>query len=210
MKKFNMILLTMMLVAVAGCAQPKEIQLPAPVTTGGMPLMEALKNRQSARDFADKELDNQTLSNLLWAAFGYNREDDKKRTAPSANNKQGIEIYCAIKSGLYLWNPERNVLIPVLGEDVRAKTGGQDFVAQAALNLIYVCNNGVYDEMSDARKGMVYADAGFIAENVYLYCASAGLATVVRGYFDPVELPKTMQLPDNKWIVLTQSVGHPK
>lgn len=210
MKKINMILVTMMLVTVTGCAQPKEIQLPDPITTGGMPLMDALKNRKSARDFSEKELDNQTLSNLLWAAFGYNRIDEKRRTAPSANNKQGVEIYCAIKSGLYLWDPERNTLIPVLGEDVRAKTGGQDFVAEAALNLVFVCNNDVYDEMSDVRKAIVYADTGYISENVYLFCASAGLSTVARGYFDQAELSETMQLPENKWIVLTQSVGYPK
>ncbi|MDR0364441.1 MAG: SagB/ThcOx family dehydrogenase [Bacteroidales bacterium] len=211
MKQFSMIFLAFMVIAISGCAQPKEIQLPDPIITGGMPLMDALKNRKSAREFSDKNIDNQTLSNLLWAAFGYNRIDEKKRTAPSANNKQEIEIYCAMRNGLFLWNPDRNVLIPIVEEDVRAKTGGQDYVAAAALNLIYVCNNDVYGGgMSDSRKNIVYVDTGYISENVYLFCASTGLSTVARGFFDPVELSKTLSLPDSKWVVLTQSIGYPK
>lgn len=211
MKQITTLLLVALVVTTTGCAQPKEVQLPEPETKGGMPLMDALMNRQSTREFSEKELDHQTLSNLLWAGFGYNRPDEKKRTAPSANNKQEFEIYCAMSNGLFLWEPERNVLIPIVDEDIRAKTGGQDFVATAPLNLIYVCNNAAFDEeMTDRRRNIVHINAGYISENVYLFCASAGLNTVARGYFDPVELPKAMLLPENKWIVLTQSVGYPK
>ena len=200
-----------LIISATGCAQNNEIQLPDPVTTGGMPLMEALKNRKSDREFSEQKIDNQTLSNLLWAAFGYSRLDEKKRTAPTARNKQEIEIYCVMENGVYFWNPERNVLTLTVKGDIRAITGKQDFVATAPLNLIFVCNNDKLDNApSEAQRKYVYIDTGYISENVYLYCASAGLATVVRGYFDEEELTKAMQLPDNQWIVITQTVGYPK
>ena len=210
MKPFKMMMIAL-IISTTGYAQNTEIQLPDPVTTGGMPLMEALKSRKTSREFSEKKLDNQTLSNLLWAAFGYSRPEEKKRTAPTARNKQEIEIYCAMEDGLYHWNPERNVLILIKKEDIRAATGKQDFVATAPLNLIFVCNNDKLEGVPDeSQKKYMFIDTGYISENVYLYCASAGLATVVRGYFDEAELTKAMQLPDNQWIVITQTVGYPK
>ncbi|MCL2510574.1 MAG: SagB/ThcOx family dehydrogenase [Bacteroidales bacterium] len=200
-----------LIISTTVCAQGNEIQLPDPVTTGGMPLMEALKNRKSDRAFSEQKIDNQTLSNLLWAAFGYSRPDEKKRTAPTARNKQEIEIYCAMEDGLYHWNPERNVLTLTVKKDIRAITGKQDFVATAPLNLIFVCNNDKIDGVpNEVQRRYVYIDTGYISENVYLFCASEGLATVVRGLFDDEELTKVMQLPDNQWIVITQTVGYPK
>jgi len=173
--------------------------------------MEVLKTRKSSREFSEQKIDNQTLSNLLWAAFGYNRLDEKKRTAPTARNKQELEIYCAMENGLYLWDAERNVLILIKKEDIRATTGKQDFVASAPLNLIFVCNNNKVDNpLTDVQRRFAYIDTGYISENVYLYCTSAGLATVVRGMFDDAELSKAMQLSDNQWIVITQTVGYPK
>jgi len=210
MKRLTFMIMAL-IISATGCAQEKEIQLPTPITTGGMPLMEVLKNRKTSREFSEQKLDNQTLSNLLWAAFGYNRLDEKKRTAPTARNKQEIEIYCAMENGLYLWNPERNVLTLTVKEDIRAKTGKQDFVTSAPLNLIFVCNNEKFDGvLDDTQKRYAYIDTGYVSENVYLYCTSAGLATVVRGYFDDAELSKAMQLKDNQWIIITQTVGYPK
>jgi SagB-type dehydrogenase family enzyme len=200
-----------LIISATGFAQNNEIQLPDPITTGGMPLMDVLKTRKSSREYSEQKIDNQTLSNLLWAAFGYSRLDEKKRTAPTARNKQEFEIYCAMEDGLFLWNPERNVLTLILKDDIRATTGGQDFVAKAPLNLIFVCNNDKLDSpLDDRQRKYVYVDTGYISENVYLYCASAGLATVVRGHFDDAALTKAMQLPDNQWIVITQTVGYPK
>ena len=210
MKHLTFIIMAL-IISTTGCAQNKEIQLPDPVTTGGTPLMEVLKNRKSSREFSEQKIDNQTLSNLLWAAAGYSRLDEKKRTSPTARNKQEIEIYCAMENGLYLWDPERNVLTLITKEDIRATTGKQDFVASAPLNLIFVCNNNKLDSApNEAQRKYPYIDTGYISENVYLYCASAGLATVVRGLFDEEELSKAMQLPDNQWIVITQTVGYPK
>ena len=200
-----------LIISATGFAQNNEIQLPDPITTGGMPLMDVLKTRKSSREYSEQKIDNQTLSNLLWATFGYSRLDEKKRTAPTARNKQEFEIYCAMEDGLFLWNPERNVLTLILKDDIRATTGGQDFVAKAPLNLIFVCNNDKLDSpLDDRQRKYVYVDTGYLSENVYLYCASAGLATVVRGHFDDATLTKAMQLPDNQWIVITQTVGYPK
>jgi SagB-type dehydrogenase family enzyme len=210
MKQLTLMMMAL-IISLTGCAQDKEIQLPDPVTTGGMPLMEVLKTRKSVREFSEQKIDNQTLSNLLWATFGYSRLDEKKRTAPTARNKQEFEIYCAMENGLYLWNAERNVLILITKEDIRATTGKQDFVASAPLNLIFVCNNDKLDGAPDeTQRRYVFIDTGYLSENLYLYCASAGLATVVRGNFDNEALLKSMQLPANQWIVITQTVGYPK
>jgi SagB-type dehydrogenase family enzyme len=186
------------------------IPLPQPEKTGGMPLMEALNQRHSGRSFQDKALTDQILSNLLWAAFGVNRENGK-RTAPSSQGKTEMEIYVAKSDGLFLYLPEKNALKKILDEDIRAKTGKQNFVADAPVNLIFVANykkaGNVDPEKYRYTSGM---NTGFISQNVYLYCASAGLATVVRGWFDENELRKAMKLKDHKGIILTQTVGYPK
>jgi nitroreductase len=210
MKPFKLLMLAL-IISSTGCAQNTEIQLPDPITTGGMPLMDVLKNRKSSREFSEQKIDNQTLSNLLWAAFGYNRLEEKRRTAPSSRNRQEIEIFCAMENGLYLWNADRNVLTLITKEDIRATTGQQDFVASAPLNLIFVCDNTRFDGAFDeAHRKSAVLETVFISENVYLYCASVGLATVVRGLFDGDALAKTMQLPDSRWIVIAQTVGYPK
>jgi SagB-type dehydrogenase family enzyme len=186
------------------------IKLPVPDMKGGMPLMEALKQRRTQRDFSGEELSQQMLSNLLWAAFGINRPEAGLRTAPSAMNMQEIAIYVALKQGLYLYNAKDHSLEPVLAEDIRAKTGGQGFVADAPVNLVFVAD---YSKMrgSQANKDFYSAaDTGFIGQNVYLYCASEGLATVVRGALDRELLAKAMKLRDDQKIILAQTVGHPK
>ena len=186
------------------------IKLPTPQTVGGKPLMEVLKMRKSTRSYTAQELSMQELSNLLWAGCGISRPESGKRTSPSAMNWQEVDIYVALKSGAYRYEPKTNLLIPVLAGDIRAKTGSQDFVANAPVNLIYVAD---YSKMNDRPAEMLamYAgtDTGFISENIYLYCASAGLGTVVRGMFDRDELKALLSLPENKQIVFTQTVGYP-
>ncbi|MDR3189249.1 MAG: SagB/ThcOx family dehydrogenase [Prevotellaceae bacterium] len=188
---------------VSATAFAQNIALPAPQKSGGKPLMEALSQRQSARAFSDRALSEQTLSNLLWAAYGFNR--DGMRTAPSANNRQEFEIYVALQTGLYLYNAKDNALELVKKEDLRSKTGKQGFVGVAPLNLVYVYNTG---KMGDEK--MAYADCGFISQNVYLYCASEGLATVVRGFVDREDLAKAIGLKSGYAITLSQTVGYPK
>jgi nitroreductase len=191
--------------------EAKPVKLPVPQTEGGKPLMQALKERKSSREFSPKELSLQVISDLLWAANGINRPDSGYRTAPSAMNMQEIEIYLAKTDGLYLFDAKENSLIPVLTGDIRAATGGQPFVKDAPLNLIYVADLKKMSKPSaDVVDFYAAADTGFVSENVYLYCASAGLVTVVRGWFDKPALAKAMQLRNDQKIILTQTVGYPK
>jgi len=153
----------------------------------------------------------QELSNLLWAAFGVNRADVGKRTAPSARNRQEIDIYVATADGLYLYEPKDHALRPILKEDIREKTGGQPFVKEAPLNLIYVADFSRMGSYSGQQKEFYSAcNTGFISQNVYLYCASEGLATVVRGMIDKPALAQVMRLSPDQKIILAQTVGYPK
>ncbi len=189
----------------------QPIKLLAPQTEGGKPLMQALKERKSLREFSPKELPLQIISDLLWAADGINRPDSGHRTAPTAMNMQEIDIYLAKADGLYLFDAKQNILMPVAAGDIRALTGKQPFVKDAPVNLIYVADFSKMGKTpgSDAD---FYAgiDTGFISENVYLYCASAGLVTVVRGLIDKPVLAKAMKLRPDQKIILAQTVGYPK
>jgi nitroreductase len=187
------------------------ISLPAPVMDGGKPLMGALKARSSAREYSADPLPPQTLANLLWAAWGINRADGR-RTAPSASNKQEIDIYVTLPGGAYVWDAKANVLNPVAPGDHRGETGVQPFPATAALNLVYVADmTKVSRPATDPQQLMnIGADAGLIAENVYLFCASEGLATVVRAMIPKEALAKALNLRDTQIIVLAQTVGFPK
>jgi SagB-type dehydrogenase family enzyme len=189
----------------------KPIPLLKPHGDGGRPLMQVLKDRSSSRSFSTEKLPLQALSDLLWAAFGVNRPDSGKRTAPSAVNWQEIDIYVATADGLYLYDARGHLLQPVLLEDIRAMTGRQSFVKEAPVNLIYVADLSRMGTASkEDRELYAAADTGFISENVYLYCASEGLATVVRGSIDREALAKAMKLRPDQKIILAQTVGYPK
>jgi SagB-type dehydrogenase family enzyme len=188
----------------------KPVQLRPPQTKGGRPLMEVLSHRKSAHDFGPGTLSPQTLSNLLWAAFGINRPDGH-RTAPSAMNWQEVSIYLATPEGVYIYDAKANALNPVLVGDSRAATGTQSFVKDASVNLVYVSDlSKTGDANSSDSEMYTAADVGFIAQNVYLYCASEGLATVVRASIDKPALAKTLKLQPQQKIILAQSVGYPK
>jgi SagB-type dehydrogenase family enzyme len=172
--------------------------------------MEVLKDRKSNREFASDTLSPQTLSNLLWAAFGINRPDGR-RTAPSAMNWQEISVYVATSAGVYVYDAKSNALHQVLAGDFRAATGTQSFVKDAAVNLVYVSDLSKTDGAGSGEAEMyTAADVGFIAQNVYLYCASEGLATVVRGSVDKPALAKILNLQSQQKIILAQSVSYPK
>lgn len=186
----------------------QDIDLPSPRRTGGTPLMEALARRRSSRYFDSRELPKQTLSDLLWAAWGYNRAD--KRTAPSSRDKQEIELYVAMKGGLYRYDAAEHRLCLVSEKDLRPLTGTQPFVADAPINIIYVCRKQlITGKTPDELIAATYANTGFIAQNVYLFCASESLATVVRAMVDRDKLAAAMALPDNSMITLVQTVGYP-
>lgn len=187
------------------------IKLPNPVTTGGKPLMEVLKARSSGREFSEEKIPLQTLANLLWAAWGINRPDGR-RTAPSAGNGQEIEIYVALPEAAYLWDAKTNTLNPVVAGDHRADTGTHIFVPTAPLNLVYVADTKKANRTSTDPQQIINlgADTGFISENVYMFCTSEGLSTVVRAGIKKEDLAKVLKLRDTQMIVLAQSVGFPK
>jgi SagB-type dehydrogenase family enzyme len=189
----------------------KSIQLPPPQTEIGKPLMQTLKLRQSSRNFDSKQLPTQELSNLLWAAYGINRTQSGKRTAPSAMNWQEVDIYITMKEGVYLYDAKSHSLTPVVAKDLREATGRQPFVKEAPINLVYVADEKRMSRASDENKiRWGAADVGFIAQNVYLYCASQGLAVVVRGMVDSETLTRELNLRPEQKIILAQTVGYPK
>ena len=195
----------------AAAQELKPIELPKPQTDGGRPLMQVLKERSTSRDFSSEKLPLPVLSNLLWAAFGVNRPESGKRTAPSARNWQEIDIYVATADGLYVYDAKAHRLNPVLAEDVRAATGTQPYVKDAPVNLVYVADLAKTGKASAPdQEFYTAADTGFIAQNVYLYCASEGLATVIRGGVDRPALAKVMKLRPDQKITLSQTVGYPK
>jgi nitroreductase len=199
--------------------EPKSIQLLKPETGSGNSFMQALWKRRSSRQFSPEPLPVEVLSNLLWAGFGINRPDGK-RTAPSARNSQDIDIYVILPDGLYLYDAKVNQLKPMLAQDLRGLAGTQGFVKEAPVNLIYVCDyakmaeeavSEMADKTSDEAKIFFSgAHTGVIAQNIYLYCASEGLATVVRGMIDIPALAKAMKLRPDQKITLGQTVGYPR
>jgi len=147
---------------------------------------------------------------LLWAANGINRPDGK-RTAPTARNRQEIDVYVAMEDGLYLYDAKANTLVGILAEDIREKTGMQPFVKDAPVNLVFVADYAKMGDGSAEQKDFYAAvDTGYVSQNVYLFCASEGLATVVRGMVDREPLAEVMKLRSEQKIILAQTVGYPK
>ena len=181
----------------------QDIKLDSPNKKGGKPLMQALNERKSTREFQDKELSISVLSDLLWAANGFNRPAN--RTAPTANDRQEIELYVTLKSGVYWYDAKNQLLKHVKSGDHRKDTGNQDFVANAALNIIFVA-----DMNKASSREYAYTDCGFIAQNIYLFAASEGLGAVTRGWYDKDVLVKLLDLPSHQEVLLTQSVGYPE
>ncbi len=187
----------------------EPIRLLKPRTDGGIPLMQALQNRKSTRLFNSKPLPPQLLSDLLWAAFGVNRGSSGKRTAPSAVNWQEIDIYVALEKGVYLYNAQEHSLKPIKAEDIRPSVGRQPFTATAPVNLIYVADRSRMGQAKEDDKTFYSAaDTGFISQNVYLFCASENLATVVLGLVDRKALANTLGLTDQQKVILAQPVGY--
>jgi nitroreductase len=184
----------------------KPIQLPKPQGAAGMSLMQALAERKTTRAFVDKPLPPQTLSNLLWAAFGVNRPRDVKpglgRTAPSAMNKQEVELFVVMAQGVYVYDAEANLLRPVVAGDLRAKMGAPP-AGQAAVTLVYV---------ADPKLNYAQVDVGFIGQNVYLFAASEGLNAwfyALHGQQDATAVAAALKLPAETRPLYAQSVGYP-
>ena len=191
-------------------AQVSEmVKLPEPQKKGGMSLMEALNNRQSQRSYSNKDLSIQQMSNLLWAAYGINRPNGY-RTVPSARTFNEFDIYIIKPEGWYVYNPAQHAMLKMGNVDLREFAGTQDFVKSAPVNLVFVAD---FDRMPSAddefRKFYSAADVGYISQNVYLWCASEGLATIVRGQIDKPKAKEVLKLRPNQHIILAQTVGYP-
>ena len=194
---------------VRGNAAP-DIALPAPDKAGGIPLMEAISKRRSDREFTSKELPLPMLSSLLWAANGINRAGGG-RTAPSAMNAQEIDVYVALPTGAYLYDAAAHALQLVAGHDIRRVTGYQDFVDEAALDLVYVADHGRMKLVPVAsRESFASAAAGAIAQNVYLFAAGNGLSTVIRAWINRDAIADALGLEHDHQVLLSQTVGFPK
>ncbi|HSU54172.1 MAG TPA: SagB/ThcOx family dehydrogenase [Candidatus Dormibacteraeota bacterium] len=195
--------------ALRAAEAPVAIELPPARTSGGKPLMDALKERRTTREFSSEKLTPQTMSDLLWAAFGVNRSSTGQRTAPSAMNSQEIEIYVALPEGLFIYDAKAHRLTPAVIADLRRQAGGQASFASAPVTLIYVANLPKLTKAStETRPFYAGFDAGCVCQNVYLYCASAGLATVVHD-LDRPRLSEAMRLKPEQQIILAQAVGFP-
>lgn len=185
------------------------ITLPPPETEGGQPLLSLIAKRRSAREFADQPLSPQLLSTLLWVATGLSDPAGGKLTVPNARSRHEIDVFVITRDGAYLYDFRNHALKTVLTGDIRALAGKQDFVPKAPVNLIYVAD---YARMPDlnTEQQLVYSSThvGFSAQNVYLFCTSAGLATVVRGSIDREALGKALGLTAQQRIILGQSIGH--
>lgn len=175
---------------------------------------QALRDRASSRSFSSDTLSTEVLSNLLWAAYGINRPESGRRTAPSAMNRQEIDVYVAMEKGLFIYDAAESALRLVSPVDLRASTGVQPFCATAPVDLVYVAD---FSRTDPGGRGMTEdellfwaaCDTGFSGQNVYLFCALNGLATVVRGAVDREALSRAMGLRPGRRIILSQTVGYP-
>lgn len=189
--------------------EPVKIKLPEPTTSGGMPLMDALKNRKSTRDFATNDIPVKLLSDLLWAGFGINRPETSHRTAPSAMNSQEIDIYVAKSDGVFIYDAKTHSLLKISDSDLRRQLSNQPFAKDAPLLLIFVADYSRAKANAQHRELYAYIDTGYISQNMYLFCASEGLGTVVHE-LDRNSVSKLLGLRPEQKPIIAQTVGYPK
>lgn len=206
-------IITFTLILLSSCLFAQDldtIRLYPPDLQSGKLLMQALQERKSSRAYADKDLSLKDLSNLLWAANGINRPEEGKRTAPTSRNKQELDVYVVLRSGIFLYDAVKSILIPVAAGDYRAQAGMQDYVATAPVNLIFVSDLERLGGDASDQECSSRINVGYVSQNVYLFCASANLATVARGSVQKEPLSTTMKLRPGQMIILAQSVGYAK
>ncbi len=179
----------------SGLLAAQDIDLPKPVISGGMSLNDALSQRKTVRDLSDKPLSMEQVSSLLWAANGFNRPEEGKRTAPTARNKQELELYFLLPTGVYSHDAKANKLVQISKENLLEASkafGSADIII-------------VYDSTRDNER-FAGVDSGFIGQNVYLYCAANGMGACFKGSVAK-EVVDKLALPENKKPLYTISVG---
>ncbi|MDF9830555.1 SagB/ThcOx family dehydrogenase [Parabacteroides sp. PF5-6] len=211
MKRSVFVIITLLMAITMQAQELKMIKLNAPNKTKGEAVMKVLNDRQSIREYAAKELAAQDLSDLLWAANGINRPDGK-RTAPSAMNRQEVDVYVVMKTGAYLYDAKEHALKPVTAGDYRAAVAGpQDFAKEAPVSLVLVADLArLGDPASDRTKLMASVDVGIVCQNINLACTGLGLATVPRATMDQDVLRKALKLNDNQLLLMNNPVGYPQ
>jgi len=196
-------------VSAAEDQQQHKMELPPAERGGGRPFMEVLNERKSTRKFPEKELEPHILSGLLWAANGVNRDEDNKRTAPSARDMREIDVYVITPKAAFLYIPEKHDLKFIKEGDFRKEAAGRsDFAASAPIILVFVANAKKMEKMDAASKDLyAHIDCGYVSQNVYLYCASENLGTVAIGGVDKAGMSKILGLKEDK-VILSQPVGY--
>ena len=214
-----------MLASPASSPNLPQIELPRPALNRRKSIAQALQQRRTIREIADKQLSLQVLSNLLWAAYGVNRKKGPfgipGRTAASASNSQEIDLYVALQEGIYLYDAFHHRLVPVLAEDLRSLAighGQENFVAKAPIHLIYIAdinklsNTSGYQEPGlqdpEIQKSYYFVDTGLIAGNVCLFAASEGLASWFHNCNKSALSAKLKLRPDQR-VLFGQTVGYP-
>lgn len=212
----NVIITGMLIMSTIGLmSQTKNIELPQPDRQGGKPLMQALDQRSSKREFKNDALSIQQLSDLCWAAWGINRPETGRRTAPSSRNQQEMDLYVVLSDAAYIYNAQAHRLDFVVSGDLRALCGTQNYVGTAPVNFIFAADmtkRGVKtpEEITDSTLLSSWANAGFMSQNVYLVCASQGLGTVIRALIEREKLQEALQLKPMQRIILGQTIGLPQ
>ena len=184
-----------MLVAGTACAEPIVKKLPEPVLEGGRPLMEVFKERKTVRKFSSRPLDDQTLSEILWSAWGISHNG--KRTIPTAKNEQNLKVYVIRSDGAWLYDAKDNALLRVSDKNLMPYFNQQNFMKAVPVNLLYTGSDAKYSPMH----------AGSAYQNVGLYAADKGLHHVVRGYFDADGIKKALNLQDGEEPLISQAIG---
>jgi nitroreductase len=199
----------------------QPIALPKPKTDGGKSVLSALKDRKTVRNITPDPLPLQTLSDLLWAAFGVNRPEmglmgKPGKTAPSASNSQEIDLYVCLEKGVYVYEAVPHRLAPVTAGDFRARAG-RGAAVKAPVNIFYVVDLTKYvvgkgqpdRRISDpeVQKSYYFTDTGFIAQNVYLFAASQGLAAWFHNC-DRDNTVKEFKLKPEQRVLFAQTVGY--
>ena len=212
MKDSVLLLTVCCLFSLTGKAQEmKEIKLNAPDKDRGIPVMKAFEQRKSDREFANKELSLQDLSDLLWATNGINRPESGKRTAPSAMNRQDIDVYVCRADGAYLYDAVNRVLKPVSPDDLRSfVAGGQEWVKTAPVCLVLVSDLSKFGGKGEHQMMTGAIDAGIVSQNIAIFCAGTGLVTVPRMSMAQDKLRASLKLKDSQQLFLNNPVGYPK
>ena len=210
MKKLGLLCMLTSIMISVNAQNFEKIQLNKPDQKRGLTIMEAFSKRQSVREYSEKPLSLQDLSDLLWATIGINRPETSKRTAPTAMNKQEIDVYVCFSDGAYLYDAKNHVLIPVAKGDFRPILAmQQDFVNKAPICLVIVADISKFD--GDNKEQKMYSgaiDAGIVSQNISLFCAGTNMATVPRGWMDKDGIAKALHLKESQIPVLNHPVGY--